>query len=66
MMLTPHSDSKFINFLQKELLLTSSDIAVADRKSRLDKGPLPMLLWQYGLVDIEQLAKIFDWLESQK
>jgi len=66
MMLTPHSDSKFINFLQKELLLTSCDIAVAVRKSRLDKGPLPMLLWQYGLVDIEQLAKIFDWLESQK
>ncbi|MCJ8282959.1 MAG: DUF2949 domain-containing protein [Rivularia sp. ALOHA_DT_140] len=65
-MLTPHSDSKFINFLQKELLLTSCDIAVAVRKSRLDKGPLPMLLWQYGLVDIEQLAKIFDWLESQK
>lgn len=65
MMLTPHSDSKFINFLQKELLLTSCDIAVAVRKSRLNKGPLPMLLWQYGLVDIEQLEKIFDWLDAQ-
>ncbi|MEO0840873.1 MAG: DUF2949 domain-containing protein, partial [Cyanobacteria bacterium J06643_5] len=51
MMLTPHSDTKFINFLKKELLLTSCDIAVAMRKSRLDKGPLPMLLWQYGLVN---------------
>ncbi len=65
MMLTPHSDTKFINFLKKELLLTNCDIAVAVRKSRLNKGPLPMLLWQYGLVDIEQLEKIFDWLDSQ-
>ena len=64
MMLTPHSDTKFINFLKKELLLTSCDIAVAMRKSDLDNGPLPMLLWQYGLVDIEQLEQIFDWLES--
>ena len=65
MMLTPHSDTKLINFLKKELLLTNCDIAVAVRKSRLNKGPLPMLLWQYGLIDIEQLEKIFDWLDSQ-
>ncbi len=26
---------------------------------------LPMLLWQYGLVSLEQLQQIFDWLESQ-
>ena len=65
MMLTPYSDREFINFLKKELLLTSCDISVAVRKSRLDKGPLPMLLWQYGLVNIEQLERIFDWLESQ-
>jgi len=25
---------------------------------------LPMLLWQYGLVTIEQLDRIFDWLET--
>ncbi|MFM7560795.1 DUF2949 domain-containing protein, partial [Cylindrospermopsis raciborskii] len=22
----------------------------------------PMLLWQYGLIDLQQLEKIFDWL----
>jgi len=65
MMLTPHSDKKFINFLQNELLLTNCDIAVAVRKSRLNNGPLPMLLWQYGLIDIEQLERIFDWLDGQ-
>ncbi|BAZ67845.1 MAG: DUF2949 domain-containing protein [Pelatocladus maniniholoensis HA4357-MV3] len=56
---------KFINFLQNELELSSGDIAVALRKRELENGPLPMLLWQYGLVDIEQLERIFDWLEKQ-
>ncbi|MFB2771101.1 DUF2949 domain-containing protein [Pelatocladus sp. BLCC-F211] len=59
------SEIRFINFLQNELELSSRDIAVALRKRELENGPLPMLLWQYGLVDIEQLERIFDWLEKQ-
>ncbi len=59
------SEIKFINFLQNELELSSGDIAVALRKRELENGPLPMLLWQYGLVDIEQLERILDWLEKQ-
>ncbi|PMB45389.1 DUF2949 domain-containing protein [Fischerella thermalis CCMEE 5201] len=59
------SDIRFIDFLQNELELSSGDIAVALRKRELENGPLPMLLWQYGLVDIEQLERIFDWLEEQ-
>jgi hypothetical protein len=42
--------------------LSKSDIAVALRHQQLDNGPLPMLLWQYGLVNLEQLEKILDWL----
>ncbi len=60
-----HSDIKFIDFLQNELALSRGDIAVALRKRELENDPLPMLLWQYGLVDIEQLERIFDWLEEQ-
>ncbi|MGJ5674135.1 MAG: DUF2949 domain-containing protein [Nostochopsis sp.] len=59
------SEIRFINFLQNELELPSGDIAVALRKRESENGPLPMLLWQYGLVDIEQLERIFDWLEKQ-
>jgi hypothetical protein len=25
---------------------------------------LPMILWQYGLVTIEQLDRIYDWMEA--
>ena len=65
MMFDRHSDRKFIIFLQKELELSNSDIAVALRHRECDRTRLPMLLWQYGLIDLEQLERIFDWLEKQ-
>ncbi len=65
-MVVSHSDKKFIVFLQDELALSIGDIAVALRKYELENAPLPMLLWQYGLVSIEQLEQIFDWLENQE
>lgn len=65
MMVTYHSDPKFLYFLQYELELPREDIAVAMKKKELSDGPLPMLLWQYGLVSLEQLERIFDWLEDQ-
>jgi hypothetical protein len=64
-MIVRHKDIKFIDFLQQELALSNVDIAVALRRYELDAGPLEMLLWQYGLVNLEQLEKILDWLEDQ-
>jgi hypothetical protein len=61
-MVQRNSDKKLMNFLHQELELSKSDIAVALRHQQLDNGPLPMLLWQYGLVNLEQLEKILDWL----
>ncbi len=28
------------------------------------QGPLPMLLWQDGLINLNELDKIYDWLDS--
>jgi hypothetical protein len=61
-----NSETKFINFLHQEIELTNADIAVALRHREFDNGPLPMLLWQYGLVDLEQLEQILDWLDNHR
>ncbi|MBE8987680.1 MAG: DUF2949 domain-containing protein [Nostoc sp. DedVER02] len=61
-MATRNRDIRLLTFLHNELELSNADIAVALRHRELENGPLPMLLWQYGLVDLEQLGKIFDWL----
>jgi Protein of unknown function (DUF2949) len=52
-----------IRFLQDELMVSASAIDFAI-KQRGDFEPLPMILWQYGLVSLEQLDRIYDWLDS--
>lgn len=56
--------SRFICFLQDELSLSTASISLALRYREQDPGPLPMILWQYGLITLEQLDRIYNWLES--
>jgi|GEM_PF-455672 hypothetical protein len=57
-----HSEKKLLHFLHHELELSRADIAVALRRRELDHAPIPMLLWQYGFINLDQLERIFDWL----
>lgn len=57
-------DSGLIRFLRDELAVSQDSINMALRHCEQDPGPLPMVLWQYGLVNLEQLEKIYDWLEA--
>lgn len=54
-----------LDFLQDELALSDAAIAVALKQCAHDTDPLPMILWQYGLLSLEQLSCTFDWLSSQ-
>jgi len=69
--MTPKTYARFIHFLKEELAISQASITVAERASTNerpqttpDTSSLPMILWQYGLVSLEQLDKIFDWLET--
>lgn len=56
--------SRLIRFLQEDLAISKDSIAIAQRHVENNPGPLPMILWQYGLVTLEQLDLIFEWLET--
>ncbi|MEP0919380.1 DUF2949 domain-containing protein [Leptolyngbya sp. DQ-M1] len=56
--------SELIRFLREELALPISTIDFAVKHSQPELAPLPMVLWQYGLVTLNQLDQIFDWLEK--
>lgn len=62
---TGNKNIELLNFLYNELELSEKDVAVAFKHQEFDNGPLPMLLWQYGLVDLEQLEQILDWLYNE-
>ncbi|MBW4692439.1 MAG: DUF2949 domain-containing protein [Lyngbya sp. HA4199-MV5] len=57
-------EARLIKFLQEELAISDSAIATVKRHQEFNVTLLPMLLWQYGLVTLEELDKIFDWLET--
>ena len=56
---------RLIRFLREELRIPADSIKVALRHHQEPiPSLLPMVLWQYGLITLEQLDKIFDWLET--
>ena len=62
--MSPSKYTKFIRFLQEDLSISAASIAMAIRQREQDPGPLLMILWQYGLITLEQLDQIYDWLET--
>ncbi|WP_041238153.1 DUF2949 domain-containing protein [Gloeothece citriformis] len=59
--------NQFYEFLQEDLFLSTDELAVVrnQQHSVTSVTNLPMLLWQYGLVSLEQLQRVLDWLDHQ-
>jgi hypothetical protein len=56
-------EPRLVDFLQQELQIPADAIAVALGHEEHARQ-LPMILWQYGLVTLSQLDKIFEWLAT--
>lgn len=56
--------TRLIRFLREELAVPATAIAFGLKHQGQDVGQLPMILWQYGLITLEQLNRIFDWMET--
>lgn len=57
-------DAQLIKFLKEELAIPETAIAVAMRHQDSASNQLPMILWQYGLITLEDLDRIFDWMAT--
>ena len=54
---------RLIDFLQSDLAVSTEGIALAQKNETLEPHILPIILWQYGLLDLQQLEQALDWLE---
>ncbi|HHP7231521.1 MAG TPA: DUF2949 domain-containing protein [Xenococcaceae cyanobacterium] len=54
---------QLINFLRSELGISAEAISLAQKTNNLEPHTLPIILWQYGLLDTKQLNLVLDWLE---
>ena len=53
---------RLINFLC-ELDIPINAIFLAQKSQNIEPNTLPIVLWQYGFLDLRQLDRVFEWLE---
>jgi hypothetical protein len=51
--------------LRQELGLSDSALALGLRQAELEQAPLPVVLWRFGLINLEQLDQLFAWQAQQ-
>ena len=56
------SNKKIISFLVDEIGLEESSIELGIKLSINNNSPLPILLWSYGLLTIEELDELYSFL----
>ena len=61
----PPAADALLHFLQRRLGLSPSAIELGQRQAELEQAPLPIVLWSFGLLSLQQLEDVFDWQNSQ-
>ena len=61
----PSIYANFVKFLEEDLALSNDSIEIVRRSVEEHSAPIPMILWQYGLITLEELDRIYDWLYSK-
>lgn len=54
---------RLIDFLILELGISAEAISLAKKVANPQPHILPIILWQYGLLENKQLDRVYDWLE---
>jgi hypothetical protein len=62
--MSKHDIPQVANFLRQNLNLSDDSVQLALKQSQLNYNSLPIVLWQYGLVTLPELDRVYDWFES--
>ena len=61
----PQATDALLHFLQRRLGLSPSALELGQRQAELEQAPLPIVLWSFGLLSLQQLEDVLDWQNSQ-
>ena len=62
----PPATDALLQFLQRRLGLSPSALELGQRQAELEQAPLPIVLWSFGLLSLQQLEYVFDWQNTQQ
>lgn len=62
----PMPSDDLLLFLQRQLGLSANALNLGLRQAELEQAPLPIVLWSFGLLSLEQLQQVLDWQNAQE
>ncbi len=61
----PPPAQALLSFLRHQLGLSESALTMGIRQSEVEQAPLPVVLWRFGLISLEQFEQVLDWQDQQ-
>ena len=61
----PPPSRPLLQYLQRQIGLSTEALNLGLRQAELEQSPLPIVLWSFGLLNLDQLQQVLDWLELQ-
>ena len=61
----PPATDALLQFLQRRFGLSPSALELGQRQAEVEQAPLPIVLWSFGLLSLQQLEDVFDWQNTQ-
>jgi hypothetical protein len=61
----PVPPSALVAYLRRELGLSENALELGVKQAQLEQAPLPVILWRFGLLSLEQLDQVLAWQDAQ-
>ena len=61
----PSAPVELEQFLLRRVGLSLNALQLGLRQAELEQAPLPIVLWSFGLLTLEQLQTVLDWQDAQ-
>ena len=61
----PAAPTQLLDFLQRRMGLSSNALNLGLRQAELEQAPLPVVLWSFGLLSLDQLQQVLGIDDSQ-
>lgn len=61
----PPASAALLRLLRHQFGLSESALALGLRQAQQEQAPLPVVLWRYGLISLEQFDALLSW-QAQK
>ena len=60
----PPPPQALLRFLRQQMGLSESALALGIKQAAQEQAPLPVVLWRYGLISLEQFEQVLSWQDA--